>query len=95
MVYPMDTSGEEWVDCALRLPPPRDPGDLGAMSDVPRYQRFFAELKRRKVFQVAAVYGAGMFGVLQAADVLVPAVQGDHRGTGLARVGLRAVVTCI
>ncbi|MCL7957913.1 MAG: hypothetical protein M8843_07870 [marine benthic group bacterium] len=40
----------------------------------PAYQRFFAELKRRKVFQVAAVYGAGMFGVLQGADVLVPAL---------------------
>lgn len=38
------------------------------------YQRFFAELKRRKVFQVAAVYGAGMFGVLQGADVLIPAL---------------------
>jgi len=38
------------------------------------YQRFFAELKRRKVFQVAAVYGAGMFGVLQGADVLVDAL---------------------
>ncbi len=44
------------------------------MSEDPQYQRFFAELKRRKVFQVAAVYGAGMFGVLQAADVLVPAL---------------------
>jgi len=38
------------------------------------YKRFFAELKRRKVFQVAAVYGAGMFGVLQGADVLIPAL---------------------
>ncbi|MBT8461253.1 MAG: hypothetical protein KJO44_01935, partial [Gemmatimonadetes bacterium] len=44
------------------------------MSEAPGYQRFFAELKRRKVFQVAAVYGAAMFGVLQAADVLVPAL---------------------
>jgi len=80
------------------LPPPRDPDDLGAMSEVSRYQRFFAELKRRKVFQVAAVYRAGMFGVLQAADVLVPAVQvvqGDHLGTGLAQVGLPAVATFI
>jgi hypothetical protein len=65
------------------------------MSEVPRYQRFFAELKRRKVFQVAAVYRAGLFGVLQAADVLVPAVQGDHRGTGLARIGYRALATCV
>lgn len=38
------------------------------------YKRFFAELKRRKVFQVAAVYGAGMFGVLQGADILVQAL---------------------
>ncbi|MGB5301602.1 MAG: hypothetical protein WBP17_00465, partial [Gemmatimonadota bacterium] len=44
------------------------------MSEAHRYQRFFAEMKRRKVFQVAAVYGAAMFGVLQAADVLVPAL---------------------
>ncbi|MGD8496805.1 MAG: tetratricopeptide repeat protein [Gemmatimonadales bacterium] len=34
------------------------------------YQQLFAELKRRKVFQVAAVYGAGAFAVLQGADVL-------------------------
>ena len=44
------------------------------MSETSTYQRFFAELKRRKVFQVAAVYGAGMFGVLQGADVLVQAL---------------------
>jgi TolB-like protein/Flp pilus assembly protein TadD len=37
---------------------------------VKSYQQLFAELKRRKVFQVAAVYGAGAFAVLQAADVL-------------------------
>ena len=43
------------------------------MSD-PGYQRFFAELKRRKVFRVAAVYGAVAFVVLQAADILVPAL---------------------
>ena len=34
------------------------------------YQEFFAELKRRKVFKVAAVYGAGAFVILQAADIL-------------------------
>ncbi|HSM08448.1 MAG TPA: adenylyl cyclase, partial [Gemmatimonadota bacterium] len=34
------------------------------------YQQLFAELKRRKVFQVAAVYGAGAFAILQGADVL-------------------------
>jgi len=47
------------------------------------YKRFFAELKRRKVFQVAAVYGAGMFGVLQGADVLIPAL---HLPEGLITV---------
>jgi len=36
------------------------------------YQRFFAELKRRHVFRVAAVYGAVGFVVLQLADILVP-----------------------
>ena len=36
------------------------------------YQVLFAELKRRKVFKVAAVYGAVGFGVLQLADILVP-----------------------
>ncbi len=39
------------------------------MTDVPkRYQIFFAELKRRQVFKVAAVYGAVAFAVLQAAE---------------------------
>ena len=47
---------------------------VGAQPSGSGYQRFFAELKRRKVFQVAAVYGAGMFGVLQGADVLVEAL---------------------
>jgi len=53
------------------------------MSEASGYQRFFAELKRRKVFQVAAVYGAAMFGVLQAADVLVPAL---HLPEGLITI---------
>jgi TolB-like protein len=34
------------------------------------YQQFFAELKRRHVFKVAAIYGAVAFGVLQVADPL-------------------------
>ncbi len=34
------------------------------------YQQFFAELKRRKVFKVAAVYGAVAFVLLQVADLL-------------------------
>lgn len=44
------------------------------MSETPRYQRLFAELKRRRVFRVAAVYGAVAFVVLQVADILVPAL---------------------
>jgi TolB-like protein/cytochrome c-type biogenesis protein CcmH/NrfG len=36
----------------------------------PGYQRFFAELKRREVFRIAAVYGAVGFVVLQVADLL-------------------------
>jgi hypothetical protein len=38
------------------------------------YRRFLAELKRRKVFKVAAVYGAVGYGVLQLSDILVPAL---------------------
>ena len=34
------------------------------------YQQLFAELKRRKVFKVAAVYGAVAFVLLQVADLL-------------------------
>ena len=45
------------------------------MSETHGYQRLFAELKRRKVFKVAAVYGAVCFGVLQVADILVPAME--------------------
>jgi TolB-like protein len=37
---------------------------------IPGYQRFFAELKRRRVFRVMAVYGATGFVVLQVADLL-------------------------
>ncbi len=40
------------------------------MPESPGYQRFFAELKRRKVFRVAAVYGGSAFVVLQVADVV-------------------------
>ncbi|NIR44397.1 MAG: tetratricopeptide repeat protein [Gemmatimonadetes bacterium] len=40
-----------------------------------RYQQFFAELKRRHVFKVAAVYGAVAFVVMQAGDFLIPALQ--------------------
>ena len=44
------------------------------MSEAPAYQRIFAELKRRKVFRVAAAYGAAAFVVIQAADVIFPAI---------------------
>lgn len=39
------------------------------------YQTFLAELKRRQVFKVAAVYGSVAFVVMQAADFLVPALR--------------------
>jgi TolB-like protein len=43
------------------------------MTDRPkRYQILLAELKRRQVFKVAAVYGAVAFGVMQAADIAFP-----------------------
>ncbi|MFW6084251.1 MAG: adenylyl cyclase, partial [Gemmatimonadota bacterium] len=44
------------------------------MADPPGYQRFFAELKRRRVFRVMAVYGVVAFVLLQVVDLLVPAL---------------------
>jgi len=45
------------------------------MSHKPRtYQTLFAELKRRQVLKVAAVYGGVTFVVLQAIDLVVPAL---------------------
>jgi TolB-like protein len=44
------------------------------MSEPPRYQFFFAELKRRKVFRSIAFYGAGVFVALQLADIVFPAI---------------------
>jgi TolB-like protein len=45
------------------------------MTKRPRnYQTFFAELKRRHVFKVAAVYGAVTFVVLQVVDLVAPAL---------------------
>ena len=41
---------------------------------IPGYQRFFAELKRRRVFRVMAVYGAVGFVILQVVELLVPAL---------------------
>ncbi len=46
--------------------PPSPPGRSSG------YQRFLAELKRRKVFKVAAVYGVVAFVVLQVADLVLP-----------------------
>jgi len=39
------------------------------------YQQLFAELKRRQVFKVAAVYGAVAFGLIQVADPLSDAMR--------------------
>jgi len=40
----------------------------------PRYQTFFAELKRRQVFKVVAMYGATAFVLLQLADIVFPSL---------------------
>jgi len=66
------------------LAPPVPAGDLRRMSDTSRYQRFFAELKRRRVFRVAAMYGATAFVVLQVADLF-------QEGLELPQVFLRVV----
>ncbi|MGD8496803.1 MAG: tetratricopeptide repeat protein [Gemmatimonadales bacterium] len=39
------------------------------------YQKLFAELKRRNVFKVSAVYGAVAFGLIQVADPLADAMR--------------------
>lgn len=44
------------------------------MSQAPGYQRFFAEMKRRRVFRVMAVYGVVGFVLLQVVDLAVPAL---------------------
>ncbi len=54
------------------------------MSEAHSYQRFFAELKRRRVFRVAAMYGATAFVVLQVADLF-------QEGLELPQVFLRVV----
>ena len=45
------------------------------MSETPALQRFFAELKRRKVFRVAATYGAVGFVILQVAELIADGLQ--------------------
>ena len=42
------------------------------MTDTQGYQRFFAEMKRRRVFRVMAVYGIVGFAIIEAADVIFP-----------------------
>jgi adenylate cyclase len=44
------------------------------MPESPSYQRLFAELKRRNVFRIAAVYGATAFVAIQAADLVFPRI---------------------
>ncbi len=46
----------------------------GMTAPAPSYQRFFAELKRRRVFRVMAVYGIVGFVLLQVVDLAVPAL---------------------
>jgi TolB-like protein/Flp pilus assembly protein TadD len=46
------------------------------MSEEPAgFQAFLAEIKRRRVVRIALIYGAVAFGVLQGADIVVPAMQ--------------------
>jgi serine/threonine-protein kinase len=45
------------------------------MTNSSGYQKFMAELKRRHVLKVVAVYAAAAFAVMQAADFLVPALR--------------------
>ncbi len=40
----------------------------------PRHRIFFAELKRRGILKMAALYGAVAFGVLQGADIILPSL---------------------
>jgi adenylate cyclase len=40
-----------------------------------RLQSFILELKRRRVFRVAMIYGVSGFAVLQAVDILAPALR--------------------
>lgn len=42
----------------------------GARPTPPSWQRFLAELKRRRVFRVMAIYGGGAFAALEALDLL-------------------------
>lgn len=57
-------------------------------SEPKRYQTFFADLKRRQVFKVAAVYGVVAFAVLQAGDLLIA-------GLGLPEMVLGAATVLV
>ena len=48
-------------------------------------KEFVRELRRRRVFRVAVVYAAGVFAVLQVADIVIPAM-------GLAESYIRVLV---
>jgi TolB-like protein len=52
-----------------RTPDPADP-----RPSTPAHRRWFAELKRRRVFRVVAVYGAVSFVVMEVADLVFPAI---------------------
>jgi len=51
-----------------------DGGDVLAPRPAAALPRFFAELKRRNVFRVTAVYGAIGFGTMQVAEVMFPRI---------------------
>ena len=48
---------------------------MAPMSETSAYQHFFAELKRRRVFRVAATYGAVGFIVLQVVELIADGLQ--------------------
>ncbi len=55
--------------------PPPPPGSVQwAVAGVPVLSRFLAELRRRRVFNVALAYGVILFVVLQGADLVLPAL---------------------
>ena len=70
---PLET---RWRPTDSRNPPSAPPPGHGAPSpDHPRAgPDLFTELKRRKVYQVGAAYLAVVFGALQAADLVFPAL---------------------
>ena len=74
--FKMD-SDKEWItpfgDNQVTPAPASEPQSPSPRATAP-HQRWFAEMKRRKVFRVIAVYGASSFVILQAADVIFPAI---------------------